>query len=100
MGLSEPPERYRFGPFELQPDNRRLKDGASISLRPRPFDFLVALVDGAEHRVTKDELLDRVWPKMVVEEATLHVQVSARAKSWAPTPSPRRRAAATGSRCR
>src|SRR6266568_5198824 len=73
-----PPERYRFGPFELQPDNRRLlKDGATISLRPRAFDLLAALVDRAGHLVTKDELLGRVWPKMVVEEAALHVQVSA-----------------------
>jgi non-specific serine/threonine protein kinase len=39
--------------------------------------LLAALVDRAGHLVTKDELLDRVWPKMVVEEAPLHVQVSA-----------------------
>src|SRR5258708_28913222 len=68
----------RFGPFELQPDKRRLlKDGEAISLRPRALDLLVALVDRAGHLVTKDELLDQVWPKMVVEEAALHVQVSA-----------------------
>ena len=61
-------ERYRFGPFELQPDNRRLlKDGATISLGSRAFDLLVALVDRAGHLVTKDELLDRVWTKTVVE---------------------------------
>src|SRR6266480_4375089 len=78
MDAAAPPERYRFGPFELQPDNRRLlKDGATISLRPRAFDLLAALVDRAGHLVTKDELLDQVWPKMVVEEAALHVQVSA-----------------------
>src|ERR1700720_2520742 len=77
MDLPGPPERYRFGPFELQPDNRRLlKDGATISLRPRAFDLLVALVERAGHLVTKDELLDQVWPTMVVEEAALHVQVS------------------------
>ena len=70
--------RYRFGPFELQPGNRRLlKDGTAISLRPRAFDLLVALVDRAGHLVTKDDLLERVWPKTVVEEAALHVQVSA-----------------------
>jgi DNA-binding winged-HTH domains len=62
---------------------RLLKDGATISLRPRAFDLLVALVDRAGHLVTKDELLDQVWPKMVVEEAALHVQVSACAKSSA-----------------
>src|SRR6266576_7218807 len=78
MASPGPPERHRFGPFELQPDKRRLlKDGATISLRPRAFDLLVALVDRAGHLVTKDELLDRVWPKTVVEEAALHVQVSA-----------------------
>src|SRR5258706_9749376 len=71
-------ERYRFGPFELQPDKRRLlKDGESIALRARAFDLLVALADRAGQLVTKDELLDRVWPRVVVEEAVLHVQVSA-----------------------
>src|SRR5258707_4718824 len=71
-------EHYRFGSFELQPDNRRLlKDGATISLRPRAFDLLAALVERAGRLVTKDELLDQVWPKLVVEEAALHVQVSA-----------------------
>src|SRR5258705_9931655 len=71
-------ERYRFGPFELQPGERRLlKDGATVALRPRAFDLLVALVDRPGHLLTKDELLDQVWPKMVVEEAALHVQVSA-----------------------
>src|SRR5882724_6900410 len=78
MASPGPSERYRFGPFELQPDKRRLqRDGVAISLRPRAFDLLVALVDRAGHLVTKDELLDRVWPKTVVEEAALHVQVSA-----------------------
>src|SRR5260221_8092048 len=71
-------ERYRFGSFELQPDKRRLlKDGATIALRPRAFDLLVALIDHAGHLATKDELLDQVWPRLVVEEAALHVQVSA-----------------------
>jgi predicted ATPase/DNA-binding winged helix-turn-helix (wHTH) protein len=78
MAPPGPPERFRFGLFELQPDKRRLlKDGATISLRPRAFDLLVALVDRAGYLVTKDELLSRVWPKTVVEDAALHVQVSA-----------------------
>jgi predicted ATPase len=78
MGAARLIERYRFGPFELEPDKRRLlKDGATISLRPRAFDLLAALVDRAGYLVTKDELLAQVWPKMVVEEAALHVQVSA-----------------------
>jgi non-specific serine/threonine protein kinase len=69
---------YRFAEFELQLDERRLlKDGEVVRLQPRAFDLLAALVERAGHLVTKEELLDRVWPKMVVEEAVLHVQVSA-----------------------
>jgi DNA-binding winged helix-turn-helix (wHTH) protein len=78
MGSVASIEGYRFGAFELRPDKRRLlKDGATIWLRPRAFELLVALVDRAGHLVTKDELLDRVWPKTMVEEAALHVQMSA-----------------------
>ena len=72
------PERYRFGAFELQLDERRLlSEGAAVALRPRAFDLLAAFVDRAGHLLTKDDLLDRVWPEVVVEEAALHVQVSA-----------------------
>jgi predicted ATPase/DNA-binding winged helix-turn-helix (wHTH) protein len=78
MASSGPPERNRFGPFELELDERRLlKAGAAIALRPRTFDLLAALVDRAGHLVTKNELFDRVWPNMVVEEAALRVQVLA-----------------------
>src|SRR6266545_3954249 len=78
MGSVASIERYRFGAFELQLDERRLlKDGQSVVLRPRAFDLLAALVDRAGHLVTKDALLDRVWPKMVVEETALRVQLSA-----------------------
>jgi non-specific serine/threonine protein kinase len=56
-------ERYCFGSFELQLDKRRLlKDGATISLRPRAFDLLAALVDRAGHLVSKDELLTQELP--------------------------------------
>jgi hypothetical protein len=43
----------------------------------RAFDLLAVMVDRCGHLVTKDELLERVWSKMVVEEAAVHVQVSA-----------------------
>ena len=78
MSLPASPERYRFGPFELRPDQRRLlKHDAAIDLRPRTLDLLLALVDRAGRLVSKDELLDQVWPKAIVHEAALHVQISA-----------------------
>src|SRR5258705_11927625 len=78
MASPGPPRRYHFASFELELDERRLlKDGVAIPLRPRAFDLLAALVERAGHLVTKDELLDLVWPKMVVEETALRVQLSA-----------------------
>lgn len=71
-------QRYRFGRFELRPAQRRLlADGVAATLGSRAFDVLVALIERRAEVVTKDELLERVWPGLVVEEANVQVQVSA-----------------------
>ena len=76
--VTAPSVAYRFGRFELEPDERRLlASGAPVHLRPRAFDLLVALVERSGHLVTKDELLQRVWGKVIVEENTLQVNISA-----------------------
>src|SRR5437016_5522590 len=78
--MSEPTRSssYRFGTFELQPNERRLLAGGEpVVLGPRAFDLLIALVERPGQLVTKEELLDCVWPKLVVEENNLQVQVSA-----------------------
>ncbi|MBI2753975.1 MAG: winged helix-turn-helix domain-containing protein [Betaproteobacteria bacterium] len=68
---------YRFGRFELRPATRQLlADGQPVALGARAFDVLVALIERRERLVTKDELLDLVWPGLVVEENNLQVQVS------------------------
>lgn len=75
---SAAPQQYRFGVFELQPAERRLlKAGEPVALPGRAFDLLLALVERAGSLVSKDELLERVWPKLVVEESNLQVHVSA-----------------------
>ncbi len=76
---------YRFGHFMLQPAERRLLvRGEIATLAPRAFDVLVALVARAGRLVTKHELLDLVWPGLVVEENNLQVQVSALRKVLGP----------------
>jgi len=68
---------YRFGRFELQSAAQRLLvDREPATLGPRAFDLLVALVQRAGELVPKAELLDVVWPGLVVEENNLQVQVS------------------------
>ncbi len=69
---------YRFAQCELQPGERRLLVGGEpAALAPRAFDVLLALVEHANHLVTKEELYQRVWPKLVVEDNNLQQQVSA-----------------------
>jgi DNA-binding winged helix-turn-helix (wHTH) protein len=75
----------RFGRFEVQPDTRRLLEaGAVVALGQRSFDLLLALIERRDRVVTKAELLDVVWPGLVVEENNLQVQVSALRKVLGP----------------
>jgi predicted ATPase/DNA-binding winged helix-turn-helix (wHTH) protein len=77
---------YRFGSFELQPNQRRLlMEGRPMELGHRAFDVLLALIERAGQLVTKDELLAEVWPGVVVEENNLQVQVSALRKILGPS---------------
>lgn len=50
--------------------------GQPAKLGGRAFDLLVALVERRERIVPKQELLDLVWPGLIVEENNLHVHVA------------------------
>lgn len=68
----------RFGHFEIRPAQRQLLvDGAPATLGARAFDLLLALAERRERVVPKAELLDIVWPRVIVEENNLQVHVSA-----------------------
>jgi TolB-like protein len=70
--------RYTAGEFEVRPDERRiLLRGEPVALGARAFDVLMCLIAQRERVVTKNELLEQVWPGMVVEENNLTVHVSA-----------------------
>jgi len=73
---------YRFGRFELNPTTRQVvADGKPLMLGAKAFDVLFALIERRERLVTKDELLELVWPNVVVEENNLQVQVSSLRKT-------------------
>ena len=66
-----------FGHVALSLAERVLRvDGQAVALGSRGFDLLQALVLRRDRVVTKHELLDLVWPKLVVEENNLQVQIS------------------------
>lgn len=67
----------RFGRFEVRLNERRLfADGRQAPLGARAFDVLAALIERCGRVVSRSELLDLVWPGLVVEEGNLTVQVS------------------------
>ena len=73
-----PPATFRFGRFDLRPADRQLlADGAPVRLGGRAFDMLVVLAERGGRVVGKRELMDLVWPKLVVEENNLQAQVVA-----------------------
>jgi non-specific serine/threonine protein kinase len=55
-----------------------------VALGSRPFDLLMALAGHAGELVSKEWLLENVWPGLVVEESNLQVQVSALRKAIGP----------------
>jgi predicted ATPase/DNA-binding winged helix-turn-helix (wHTH) protein len=79
------PDQYLFGRVKLLPAQRQLLiDGQPAVLGARAFDLLLALVENRDRLVSKNELLDFVWPGLVVEENNLQVHVSALRKLLGP----------------
>jgi len=69
---SQTPEFYEFGPFRLEPNERRLLRGDEIvALTPKAFDTLHLLVRNGGHLMEKDELIGMLWPDTFVEEGSL-----------------------------
>lgn len=78
MDALEEPLAYRFGNWRLVPGQRLLElDGQPAKLGGRAFDMLLALVEQRHRVLSKHELMDLVWPGLVVEENNLQVQMVA-----------------------
>jgi DNA-binding winged helix-turn-helix (wHTH) protein/TolB-like protein len=69
---------YRFGEFTLDLGRRRLSGPSqdAIALSGRAFEVLAHLLAHRDRMVSKRELMDAVWPKMVVEENNLTQAIS------------------------
>ena len=80
------PLAYRFGPFILHGGERvlRREDGQIVALRPKAFETLLALVEKSGHVLSKDELMERIWPETFVEESGLARKISCDALKRSP----------------
>ena len=65
-----------FGRFRILLRRRRLlAEGVPVKLGTRAFDLLMVLIEADGLLVTKDEILARVWPGIVVEEGNLKIYI-------------------------
>src|SRR5271165_2166027 len=76
--FKQPRYLFEFGRFRLDPTERSLfQDGAAVPLSPRLFDTLMALVENRGHVVEKNDLMQKVWNDVAVEENNLTQSISA-----------------------
>jgi DNA-binding winged helix-turn-helix (wHTH) protein/TolB-like protein/Tfp pilus assembly protein PilF len=70
-------EIYKFGQFRVELVKRLLlRDQAPVPISNKAFDILIVLIKGRDRVLTKDELMEKVWPDTVVEENNLTVAMS------------------------
>jgi len=80
-------ELYEFGPFRVDPDREvLLREGQQVPLTPKTFQILLVLVRHSKEVVTKDDLMQLVWPDTFVEEANLSRNIFMLRKALGETP--------------
>lgn len=69
---------YTFGPYHLNVTTRELtKDGEAVPLTAKVFETLLVLVRNHTRPVTKEELIQAVWPGSFVSDDSLVQNISA-----------------------
>ena len=76
---------YACDQWEIDLGRRELRArGIPVPLGGRAFEVVTVLVQSASEFVTKDHLMERVWPGAIVGEGTIHVHISAVRKALGP----------------
>jgi eukaryotic-like serine/threonine-protein kinase len=69
--------RYAFADFLLDSSEGTLtRKGQAVPLTPKAFQTLLVLIEKNGHIVSKEELLQAVWPDSFVEEGNLKFNIS------------------------
>ena len=80
---SPAPAIIEFGQFAVVPHRREvLAGGRVVQLGGRAFDMLMVLLQARGEVVSKDTLMNRVWPGAIVEENSLQQQIATLRKAF------------------
>jgi Tol biopolymer transport system component/DNA-binding winged helix-turn-helix (wHTH) protein len=70
-------ELFRFGPFRLDLRERSLfQGGQRVRLTPKAFDLVALLVEHRGGLVSREEIVQALWPDTFVEDSNLTYQMS------------------------
>jgi DNA-binding response OmpR family regulator len=62
---------YDYGPFRLDPAEHRLtREGTPVALAPKAFELLLFLVQNPGRLLTKDQIMQAVWPNSLWKRLT------------------------------
>ena len=79
-----PGHQYEFGAYRLDEQGRMLfREGERVVLPPKVVELLVTLVQAAGRVLTREQLLQQLWPNSVVEEGSLTSHISVLRKALA-----------------
>src|SRR5580700_1849780 len=68
---------YEYGSFRLDPVEHRLtRNGIAVPLAPKAFELLLFLVQNQGRLLSKEQIMETLWPGSFVEEANLTVSIS------------------------
>ena len=82
---------YEFGPFRVDPEKQTLLRGNQpVAITPKTFEALLILVRHSREVVSKNDLMNELWPDAFVEEANLSQNIFMLRKALGDTPEDRR----------
>jgi two-component system response regulator RegX3 len=71
-----PSKTLQFGNVEIERDSGSVQRGGQpVKLKPMELKLLLYLFDNSGRRLTKDELLEKVWGDTFIGEGTLSVHI-------------------------
>ena len=88
QGIKDRMPRYAFGPFFLDPADRRLtRNGRRVAVPAKAWQILLLMAEAGGRLVPHETFRAKLWPDVVVEDRTLTVHVSTLRKALGSGPS-------------
>lgn len=87
----EPRILYEFGPFRVDPDKQiLLRDDQPVPITSKAFETLLILLRNSHEVVSKENLIQALWPDAVVEDSNLSQNIFMLRKALGDSPEARR----------